>query len=819
MVWLWYKGHKKTNMIRNYLITAFRNFSRSKSYTLLNILGLSVGVTACILIFLIISNELNYDKFHANYQQLYRVVRESSNASGIENTAVTPYPFAATFRNDFEEVPVTQMHYDQFALLSVGSDKRLVDDVLFADSLFFDVFSFEVVSGNPKVALGQPGSLFLTESLAEKLGVIDPQQKIMLGNEIELSLAGIVKDPPAESHIQFSLIVSMPSFNSEYLGLPIDEWGMSIAGFNYVVLPENSNVADIDERLKNLVDKHYKPDDAKVIRYMLQPIADIHFSKLYEDNPGTGTTVEYGSLVILAIIGIFILLIACVNFVNLATALAIKKSKEIGIRKTLGAQRHQLVSYFLGETFILILFTLFISLCLVEWVLPWLNTFLDKSLELALLSNPQLIIFLIVLLVLTTFFSGFYPALVLSGFSPNEVLKNKISGRNSSGAFLRKALVVFQFFIAQALIIGTIVVSQQMNFFKSKPLGFDKDLIIDVQMPDTDATLRESFKNRLQANSQISNVSFSVGSPSSENNISTSYFLTERGRDEEFDVSLKVADRNYRDTYGLKLVAGEWFSESQENQTLDAIPEEERSYVLVINETAARQMGFSNPEDILGKELTIGLNRISAPVIGVVSDFHIASLHKPIAPVVMINFPYFYYNAGIRLQPDQVNETLAFIEKNWQEVYPDYFYRSSFLDDDIAEFYAEEDRIFKLFSIFAGISIFIGCLGLYGLVSFMTTQRMKEVGVRKVLGASVSNITMLFSKDFLLLVFIAFALAAPLTWLAMNQWLQTFAYKISIGWNVFAIGIIITLVLTFITVSYRSIKAAMVNPASIIRNE
>ncbi len=806
-------------MIRNYLITAFRNFFRTKSYTLLNILGLSVGVTACILIFLIITNEVEFDTQHSKYDHIYRVVRESTNASGVEYTAVTPYPFTKAFRNDVDDILITQIHYEGSTLLSIGQDKRLIDDVIFADSLFFEVFDFEVISGNPRVALGRPGSVFLTESLAEKLGPIDPQAKIRLGNKIELSVEGIIKDPPGNSHIQFSMIASMPSFNGDFLGLPIDEWGMSISGFNYVVLPEAVSTESVNERLRHLIDKELKPEDAKGEHYYLQPLSAIHFTSQFPDNPSSINSVSSNDLIVLALIGIFILLVACVNFVNLSTAMAIKKSKEIGIRKTLGAQRHQLVSYFLGETFILILLTVFISLCLVEWILPWLNLFLEKSLELALFTSPQIMVFLVILIFATTLLSGFYPALILSGVSPNVVLKNKITGTGSSGSFLRKALVVFQFFIAQALIIGTLVVSQQMDYFKSKPLGFDKDFIIDVQMPDNNSISMKRFQERLETNADIANVSFSVGAPSSENSISTSYFMTDRGSTEQFDVSLKVTDRNYLETYGLKLVAGEWFSESQEKQTDDEIPEDERSYVLVINSTAARQMGFPNPEDIIGKKLTIGLNRINAPVIGVVEDFHVTSLHKPIDPVVMINFPYFYYNAGIRLSPNRVKETMAFVEKNWKEIYPEYYYKATFLDDELRDFYKAEDQLFTLFSIFAAIAIFISCLGLYGLVSFMTTQRMKEVGVRKVLGASVSSITLLFSKDFLFLVVVAFTVAAPLSWWAMHQWLQSFAYRIDIGLNVFALGIIITLVLTFLTVSYRSIKAAMVNPASIIRNE
>jgi len=806
-------------MIKNYLITAFRNFSRTKSYTLLNVLGLSTGVTSCILIFLIISSELNFDTFHSQYTTIYRVVRESTNSSGTEKTAVTPYPFAHTFRSDYDDVLVTQLHYQSETLLSIGQEKRLVENVIFADSIFLNVFDFEAVSGNPRVELGQPGKVFFTESMIATLGAIDLNQKIMLANKIELTYAGIVKDPPPTSHIQFSMLVSMPSFNSEFLGLPIDEWGMSIAGFSYVVLPDEISVETFEARLQALIEKVFSPEKAKGQRYYLQPLNDIHFNTAFPDSAGNIDVVQMDRLLILGIIGLFILLVACVNFVNLATALAIKKSKEIGIRKTLGAQRTQLVAYFLGETFLLIIFSVLISLCLVEWLLPWLNRFLEKSISLSLFSNPQVLIFLIVLIVAATLLSGFYPALILSGFSPNEVLKNKMSGTAGSGAFLRKSLVVFQFFIAQALIIGTLVVSQQMDFFRNKPLGFDKEMILDVQMPDNNSNSMALFRDRLEVNPKITNVSFSLGPPTTDNSVSTSYIVTEKGDADEYDVGLKIVDQHYLETYGLTLLTGAWFSESQEKQTRLDIPEEERAYVLVVNEATVRQLGFSNPEDILGKYLTIGLNRINAPVIGVVKDFHTASLHKAIEPVIFLNYPYFYYYAGMRIQPDQVDETLKFVADTWKGLYPDYYYQSSFLDDDLEVYYKSERQVFTLFTIFSALSIFIGCLGLYGLVSFMTTQRMKEVGVRKVLGASVANITLLFSKDFLLLVFIAFAVAAPLTWLAMNQWLQSFAYQIDIGWNVFAMGILITLVLTFITVSYRSIKAALVNPATIIRNE
>lgn len=807
-------------MIRNYILIALRNFLRNKNYTLINILGLSIGITSCIIIFLLISNDLSFDKFHSRYDQIYRVVVESKSSSGLEHGSTTPYPFAKAFRNDFADVPlITQIHSQDEVLMKIGTEKQRIKNVLFADSLFFEVFDFAVLSGNPKVDLGVPGKVFLTKSLADKILKSDEKATLKLDNKIELEVAGIIADPPANSHISFSMVVSMPSLTPDFIGFPLDRWGMTMSGFTYIVLPKGLQPSNLDDRFKSFVAKYLTADDAARTWFRLQSLMEIHFDEVYTENPGAPSNADISDLIVMGLLGVFILAIACVNFVNLATALAIRKSKEIGIRKTLGAKRSQLSAYFLGETFLLTLFSVVISLCVAEWLLRWLNNFLEIRLELNLLSNPMLMGFLILLILVTTVLAGLYPAVILSGFNPLAVLKNKMTAQGSSGATVRKVLVVFQFVIAQVLIMSTLIIADQMNYFKRKPLGFDKDAVINVPIPENKRELMESLRTRLEANQGIQNISFSLGAPTSDNNFSTNYFLTAKGSQELFNVAIKPADRFYLETYGLKLKAGRWFSESDEREANSSKEPEETDFVYIVNESAARRLGFSNPEEIIGKKITTGVYGVNKEVVGVIEDFHTASLHDEIIPVVLMNIPRFYYEAGIKLSPENFKQTIAFIEENWNQLFPEYNFEYEFLDEHLGSLYQHDDRTFTLFKIFACISIFIGCLGLYGLISFMATQKLKEVGIRKVLGASVSSIMILFSKEFVKLIVIAFLMAAPLAWYFMNQWLQGFAYRITISWTVYVIGIVTTLAIALITVSYRSGQAAVSNPAETLRTE
>lgn len=805
-------------MIKNYLLIALRNFLRNKNYTLVNIFGLSIGLTSCIILYLLISFDLSFDNFHSKAGQIYRVVRESKSAQGIAYEAVTPYPFGNAFRADFTDVPLaTQIHYHDKAFITVGVDKHEVESVVFADSLFFKVFDFGVLSGNPAVHLGEPNRAFVTRSLSEKFD-LKQGSKFKLDNKIELEVVGVLEDVPSNSHINFTMVVSIPSFTQEFFGWPVDRWGLSSSGFSYIVLPENVSPSQIEERFVPFVKKYYDDAEEEKETYLLQPLTDIHYNTQYVAVPGEIENIKTSSLFVMAFLGLFILLIACINFVNLATALAIKKSKEIGIRKTLGAKRSQLTLYFLAETFLLTAIAVIISLCLVEWILPWLRIFVEKDIPYSLFSDPSLLLFLVSLTLIATFLSGFYPAIILSGFDPVAVLKNKINARGSSGAGVRKILVVCQFVIAQLMIIGTIVVTQQMNYLNSKPLGFATDAILNVPLPTNKPETLNNLRSRLENNPSINNVSFGFGAPTSRSNIGTSFFLEESGPTENFPVVVKTVDIHYKDTYELKMKAGRWFHESEEKMSMDTTLSSKERYVLILNETAAQKLGYS-AEEILGKRVHIGLNDISAPVVGVTEDFHTYSLHEQIKPVVIIIFPQLHRDVGISINTANMQETVQFIQNVWTSLYPEEYFQYTFLDDHLAEHYKNEQRQLVLFRIFSGIAIFIACLGLLGLVSFMANQKLKEIGVRKVFGASVPGIVKIFSTEFFKLVLIAFLIASPLAWYLMNEWLQNFEYHISIHPIVYAMALLITLTIALGTVAYRSIRAALANPIASLRSE
>lgn len=805
-------------MLKNYLKTAYRSLWRNKSYTFINVAGLTLGITVCLIIFQLVRYELEFDQIHPSAERLYRVVRDAKNSSGVEKSTVTPYPFSVAFRNDFPEIPVTQFHFHYETLLTVGDEKSEVTNIAFADSLFFDFFGFEVLSGNPKIELAQPGKVFVTESYLKKMGG-DKVKTIKLGNILELEVAGVIKDPVSPSHINVNMVASYRSLTGieeQLIGFPLDQWGLNSAGFSYIRLPENQTKEQIEARFPDFVNKYYSKEDAGRQTYSLQPLSVIHFDQEYEDNPGTSTT-SSSILIVLGCIALFILIIACVNFINLSTALSIRKGKEVGVRKTLGAQQGQLALQYLSEALLLTLIASIISLGIAEIATPALGRFLEKNLLLSNLHDLTTLGFLSVLILLTALFAGAYPALVLSKFNPIDALKSRFSIQQDSSVSLRKTLVVVQFFIAQVLIICTLVVASQIRFFQNKSMGFAKEAVINVPLPDNKVEALESLRTRLIA-AGISDVSFALSAPMGDYNFGTGMHRPEVNTEERYNVRVKPVDIRYKDFYDLKLLAGRWFYESEE-KAASVEKEEDRQYVYVMNEQAITALGFSTPEDAIGKHVTIGLNDIEAPIIGVVKDFHTTSLHNDLESLVMLNFPSLYYGAGVKINMENASTQLKTVEEVWTQLFPEYLYKYTFLDDYVNRLYQEEERMFTIIEIFAGVAIFIGCLGLFGLVSFMANQKVKEVAIRKTLGASTAQIVHLFSKEFIWLVIIAFVLAAPAAWYAMQLWLSEFAFKVDVSWMVFAAGILFTLIISFVTVGYRSMRAAQSNPVNALKSE
>jgi ABC-type antimicrobial peptide transport system permease subunit len=808
-------------MFKNYFITAWRNIKKNKGFFALNFIGLYISVVACLLIGLIILHETSFDK-PTNSLSIYRIVKSNTLSTGKTYSPITPYPLAVAMRASMPgEKLISQIHFQKDDAISLDNKKFKEENIVFADSVFPKLFPLIVQQGSIQRALAEPGFTILTETTARKFfgNANAVGKRIKVANLVDLQVAAVIADAPSNSHLPYNMLISYASLRPEFIGgFPLDQWGLNAAGFTYIALPNQNQVQHIQTALASIANDHLNnKNDGTITTFSLQPLPDIHYNQLYAAN-NPSYTINYSYLYLIGAIGLFLILAACINYTNLSTALAIKKSKEVGIRKTMGATREHLVRQFLSETFLLTAFVFIAAAVSVRIFLQPLNNFLDKNIPINWLHVNSALL-LIGLWILVSLLSGLYPAFVLSGFNPITALKNKSITPKASVVTLRRGLVMFQFLTAQILIIGAIVVAKQMSFIQSQPLGFSKNNVVDIGLPENKPEQLKLLNDKLSDIPGINSVSFSLGAPITDNNAFTSFNRKEKYASEKIDVTVKAADKNYLKTYGLQLMAGRWFNENDEHNIDDAIPDSLKHYAFVLNETAVKTLGFSSAQDALGRYLTFGMNDISAPVIGVVRDYNTSSLHDAVKPVLMVEFPFFYYDAGIKLTGGYSASTLSAIEKAWTSVYPQQLFESSFLDEHIASLYKTEKRTQQLFNLFTFLSIIINILGLVGLLSFMIEQKTKEIGIRKVLGASVKDISFILSKDFLKLIIVAFFIAAPVAWLLMNKWLQDFAYRTTISWWVFGVAVASALVVTCIAVGFQTIKAAVANPVKNLRTE
>jgi putative ABC transport system permease protein len=808
-------------MIRNYIKTAWRNLLRNKSYAAINIIGLAIGIASCMLIFLIIQFESSFDKFHSKKDHIYRVLTVFNNPDGVHPSSGTPLPIAEGLRIDFPQLKeVAAILRNDGSHYSIGNSSKgeaikkfKENDAYYAEPQFFNIFDFGWLAGDKKTALSEPNTVVLTQDEAEKFfgNWHDAIGKIIrYENKTDLKVTGILKNTPANTDFPLKLVVSyatMTTKGGDFYGNRQD-WVSTFGDHNcYVVLPDNISAAQFDKNLKAFVKKH-KPADYVKDGFQLQALADMHYNtdvSVYSYHPFSKQLLNAISL-----IGLFLLIIACVNFINLATAQAVNRSKEVGIRKVLGSNRNQLVMQFISETLIITLFAVVLAIALAEIALPMLNKLLEIKLTNAFIIDPVLLSFLLGIIISVTLLSGLYPAMVLSGFNPISALKNKIVAGRTSGISLRRALVVFQFCIAQVLVIGTLVIIHQMSYFKNKSLGFDKDAILTVPFPGDSLSKSKlsTLRDQLLSQPGIKDISYSFASPSDDNGWGSDFKYNNAPKQTNFSAQLKWADAEYFNLYKLQFVAGQPYSKG------DII------HGYVVNETLIKKLGIRDPREAIGKYIKLWDDKKKyAPITGVVKDFNIGSLKNPIQPVLMSSWKNVYQKINIKVQPQNITQTLASIEKLWNNTFPDGMYEYQFLDEKIASFYKSEDQLSQLYKIFAGIAIFISCLGLYGLVSFMAVQRTKEVGIRKTLGASVASIVYLFSKEFTLLIIIAFAFSAPIGWYFMNKWLQDFTYHIPLGPGIFLLAIIASVAIAWITVGYKAIMAALANPVKSLRSE
>lgn len=786
------------NMFRHYLVVGVRSLRKNAGYSFINIAGLAFGLTAFILIFLWVRNELSYDRFNERADQIYRVVENQYYANNdVFPVAVTPGPLGPYLKETYPDITnATRLMQTNFLLRS--GELAFNEFGMMADAAFLEIFTLQFLQGDAKTALSKPDNIIITEKLARKFfSNEDPIGKIFRVQDNDFVVTAVIRDVPENSHLQFNHLFSFEAYKKFGWNF-LENWN-SNACYTYVVLREEMNHQDVTPKIKDAVQKHeevtYKVD------IYLQPLTSIHLHSKFTADIGGHGDAQY--VYIFSIAGIFILLIACINFMNLSTARSANRSKEVGMRKAIGAQRIQLIRQFLAESILLSFIALGIALVIVQLLLPAFNTVSGKNLGFNLLSNDMLPALLLITLI-TGIIAGSYPALFLSGFKTVNVLKGTLkTGRNA--VLFRKALVITQFCISILLITGTLVVYNQLDFIRNKKLGFEKKNILSFRSLST-RTLNENFKNELLASKSVTAVTRANGNLTYVGSSGSSFDWEGKEPDKEVLLHTLSVDHDYLKTFHIELAQGRDFSKDIASD----------SSAVILNEEAIRQMGIENP---LNKKFSSTFGEgASFTIIGIVKDFHFKSVHEKIEPLVMFNntrFGSFY----VRVNDTNIQQNLEEIEATFKKFAPDQPFEYTFLDDDFDRLYRAEQRTGTIFNYFAFIAIFISCLGLFGLVMFTTEQRTKEIGVRKVLGASVSSVVSLISVDFIKLILVANLIAIPGAWYLMNRWLDSFAYHVNIHWVTFAVAAISSLIVAWLTMAYQSIKAAAANPVKSLRME
>ncbi len=824
-------------MIRNYFKTAWRNITKHRSNTIINVLGLALGICSALIIFLIVSYELGFDNFQTDKDRIYRIVSDQQdNATGnTDHVGGMINALPMTVRNELTGFKTVAAFYNYYAGVSIKNSAgqtikkfdpvRLGEEaspIIVADPQYFDLFKYQWLQGNPATALNEPFKVVLSESEANKyfgpggsasaVGKTILYRDVLLNDSLTVTVSGVVRDWNKQTDFGFRDFISSATIQHSFLSkiIQLDHWGnWNGTAQGFVKLDKGISFAQVEKQFAAFFQRHIPPYPGHTVTLKLQPLNDIHYNSNYHDfySGKAHLPTLYG---LIGIAG-FILVIAVINFVNLSTARSLYRAREIGVRKVLGSSRNGLMLQFLSETFLLTLFAVIVSVILAFPVLNSLHNLIPVGIALNLLS-PFTLVFLVMITLVTTLLAGFYPAKVLSSYKPALTLKGGQGAQKNSGGYLRKTLIVFQFTVSLIFVISTLIVGNQLHYVLNKDLGFNKDAIVAFYTSYNNPNQRAGiFAQKLLTLPDIKQASVHLDAPAAKVHSNTHFELT-NAPDIKLSAAYEAGDQNYVPLFGLKIIAGRNLAGSDNNAEF------------LINETAVRQLGFKDPRDILGKTANSGIDDRKGTIVGVVKDFNAYSLHDAIPPFFITSNSSIERAVSIKLTgksgaAGSLSKDIAQIQSIWKSLYPNEKFEYHFFDDNIAKLYESEQKTSALLNIAMVIAIFISCMGLFGLATFTAQQRMKEIAVRKVLGASVSGIVTLLNRDFVGLVGIAILIASPLAYYFMHAWLQDFAYRIAISWWVFLLSGLAAILIALITISFQSVKAAISNPVKSLRNE
>ncbi|MBN1108550.1 MAG: ABC transporter permease [Bacteroidales bacterium] len=790
-------------MLLNLLKTAIRHIRKHAGYSLLNIIGLTLGITSALFLAIYVSDELSYDRYHEKADRIYRVSSKITETDDQFTWIIAQIPMGPQVVIDYPEVESFVRFINMPQALYSFEDKQYVEeDFFYADSTLFDIFSYKVIRGEVRSAVKDPGKIVLTETVAARyFGSDDPIGKVIKTGNSTFEVTGVIEDVPSNSHFRFDAVSARNNLPKQ-----LGTWG-NFGVFTYLLLPAGLDVNAFEEKMQGMYDAHMKTifESLKInIEYILEPITKIHLHSTNAAEPEPTGSITY--VIIFGIVALFLILIAAMNYMNLATARSASRAREVGLRKVVGSGRSLLVGQFLSESIVLTLISLIISIILFMALLPSFNILAGKSFNLSVLYSPVAIISVIVLLLVTGVVGGSYPAFFLSAFSPVTVLKGEIT-QGSGGSMFRKILVVIQFTISVMMIICTLVVFRQINYLKTMDQGFDQENVISLQLRDQEMVRKYPvLKALLLENTDIKYVT-STNTPMGEGsgkvifNIETDQGMVQRG------INFAVVDHDFTETMGIEITEGRDFDKDMPSDTL---------YSVVVNQTLANRMGWTEP---INKKVQLGDGeQINARVIGVMKDYHQTGMYNEIESLMLV-YRESTNTIYIKLRGQNNDQTISYIGEKWREVFPDQPFAFSWLSERFNNQFEADEKRGLIFTIFTMLAIAIACLGLFGLASYMVEQRTKEIGIRKVFGADEKIVIGLILKDFLILVLISVALATPLAWYLMSGWLENYVYRSGISVFLLVFAAVITLVITVITVSYKAYQAAILNPVQSIKTE